>query len=280
MKKVAVCIHGELRHWDITSKIFNLWNKTFDDITFEFYLATWHNHNNKDLQKNITLKNYKEYTHEDMYINMSSPLSYYFKNIKIAREVPSYQHYYTFLLSKSVDLLKEADDNDYQAVILIRPDIFAGYDVLRFIDDKFKFREPNENINTVAFGDNIVYSESGSNYTQNRLFCNKDTLFIGSKNGILKFGEIFNDIFIKGKFPPIHLHGLQGEYLNWKRIHNKKHSNLRNELIRYKNNVKPGRPTPEGLQECLETFAEDLYKPENTENIYNIFLKNSKDKII
>ena len=48
MKKVAVCIHGELRHWDITSKIFNLWNKTFDDITFEFYLATWHNHNNKD----------------------------------------------------------------------------------------------------------------------------------------------------------------------------------------------------------------------------------------
>ena len=278
MKKVAVCIHGELRHWDISSKIFNLWNKCFDDITFEFYLATWENSTSKDLQKNITLKEYKEYTHKDMYSKMLSPFSYYFENIKVARGTPSYQHYYSFLLTKSVELLKEADDNDYQAVVLIRPDIFVGYELLEFIDLKFKFNVEGESLNNIEFGDNIVYSQHGTVYKQNRLFCNKDTLFVGSKNGILKFGEIFNDIFIKGKFPPLSLHSLQAEYLNWKRIHNRKNPNISNELIRYKDNVKPGRPTPEGLLECLETFGDDLYNLKNDNNIYNILLKHSTDE--
>ena len=41
MKKVAVCIHGQLRYWDTVSRILNLWNNIFDDISFDFYLATW-----------------------------------------------------------------------------------------------------------------------------------------------------------------------------------------------------------------------------------------------
>lgn len=275
MKKVAVCIHGQLRYWDTMSKIFNLWNSVYEDITFEFYLATWKDSKVKNIQKNLKLNSYKEFTHDDMYKKMSPPLKYYFQNIKEARITPSYQHYYSFLLSESVNLLKISQNTNYKAVILIRPDIFIYSDFFKFIYNKLNFNVENETHNKTEFGDNIIYSQTGSNYIQNRLFCNKDTLFVGSVKGAYKFGQIYEDIFEKNVFPPIHLHSLQAEYLNWQRIYNKQQYQLTNELVRDKNNVKPGRPTVEGLLECLQTYPESLFDLKNTHNIKDILLKHS-----
>jgi hypothetical protein len=278
MKKVAVCIHGQLRYWDTVSRILNLWNNNFDNISFDFYLATWRDSKTEGIEKNLKLKNYKEFNHDDMFSNMSPPLKYYFQNIKLARTTPSYQHLYSFLLSESVKLLKESNQTDYKAVILMRPDIFISSQFFNFLNNKLTFNIKNETSNSVEFGHNMVYSQFGSNYTQNRLFCNKDTLFVGSVDSITKFGNIYKDIFINSKFPPIHLHSLQAEYLNWQRIYNKENPNLENDLIREKNNVKPGRPTEQGLLECLHKYPKSFYDSKNYHNIKNILHKHSIDE--
>ena len=278
MKKVAVCIHGQLRYWDTVSRILNLWNNIFDDISFDFYLATWRDTKIESIEKNLKLKNYTEFNHDDMFSNMSPPLKYYFQNIKQARPIPSFQHFYSFLLSESVKLLKKSKQTSYKAVILMRPDIFISSQFFEFLNNKLTFNIGSETGNSVEFGDNMVYSQFGSNYSQNRLFCNKDTLFVGSVKSIVKFGNIYKDIFIKSKFPPIHLHSLQAEYLNWQRIYNKDNPELENELIREKNNVKLGRPTEEGLLECLEEYPQSLYDPKNYFNIKKILHKHSIDE--
>jgi hypothetical protein len=39
--KIAVLINGSGKHLDITQHLFNHWNKLYEDISFDFYLATW-----------------------------------------------------------------------------------------------------------------------------------------------------------------------------------------------------------------------------------------------
>lgn len=273
MKKVAVVMHGQLRHWEESSKVLSLWNSIYSDIEFDFFLATW-KEENKNIDKNLKLKEYCLYTKEDMYSNMQPPLKFYFKNIKQARPIPSYQHYYTFLLSKAVDIFKKHTlKNNYKAVLLVRPDVFTFIPTLNFIKQKLNFTVNGEDNNTVEFGNSIVYSLSGSTYNQNRLFCNRDTLFLGSVESISRFGEIYYDIFCKQIFPPKSLHSLQAEYLNWKRIYHSKSSELVHNLIRTRENSKPGYPTPEGIQECIDTYPTSLYDPNNHRAIIEIFKK-------
>lgn len=270
MKKVAVIFHGELRHWEQSSKVFKLWNNLYEDIKFDFYLSTWKDHQTKNIEKTLNFTDISLHSHEEMYKNMAPPLKFYFKNIKQSRGIPCYQHYYSFLLSKAVKLFKQ-NSNQYDATLLTRPDVFIFRPLIDFIKNKLNFNVENETNNTVAFGDKIIYSKSGSTYSQNRLFCNNDTLFLGSSRGIIKFGEIYNDIFVKQIFPPIHLHSLQAEYLNWKRIFHKKCGELDHYLIRNIDNAKPGWPTPEGIQEALDTYSVDLLNHINYMNIKNIF---------
>jgi hypothetical protein len=273
MKKVAVVMHGQLRHWDESSKVLALWNSIFDDIEFDFFLATW-KEENENIEKNLKLKDYRLYTKEDMYSIMQPPLRFYFKNIKQARPIPSYQHYYSFLVSKAVDLFKDyTSTNDYKAVLLVRPDVFTYFSTLNFIKKKLNFNADGESNNTVEFGSKIVYSRSGSTYNQNRLFCNSDTMFLGSVDSISSFGEIYYDIFSKQIFPPKSLHSLQAEYLNWKRIYHSKNAELTHNLIRTRENSKPGYPTPEGIQECISTYPTSIYDPDNHKAVIEIFKK-------
>jgi flavoprotein len=39
--KIAVCISGQARYWETTYKLFEHWNKIYDDVEFVFFLSTW-----------------------------------------------------------------------------------------------------------------------------------------------------------------------------------------------------------------------------------------------
>lgn len=279
MNKVAVVIHGQLRYWEYASKIFSYWPEAFKELNFDYFLATWEDEYSSSIESNIKFEEYALFTHYNMYKDMSPPYRYWFENIDQARGIPSYQHYYTFLLSKAVDLLKKKvqQGTNYDAVMLIRPDIFIFYYVFEFILEKMKLEVPHEPLNTIPFGDKMVYGLSGVTYSQNRLFCGKDTFFLGSVNSISSFGDIFYDIFTKSIFPPINLHSVQAEFLNWKRIYLQRQTAMDHKLIRTKENSKPGWPTPEGLSEVIDTFGPELYLKENNKEVCKIFLRNSNE---
>ena len=276
-KNIAVFIHGQLRFWDISSKILSLWNNISDNYYFDFYLATWKDENSKDIEKNLKLQNFSLHTTDEMYSKMAAPLTFYYKNIIQARTIPSYQHYYSFLLHKAVNNLKNSAirESCYDAAILMRPDIFIRREIFEFLDKKFNFEIEDEHNNTVPFGRKIIYSKSGSEYCQDSLFCGSDTLFLGSLKGIQAFADIYDDVFVKQLFPTYHLHKLQAEYLCWKRLYNKSNNEMNHHLIRSKDNVKPGWPTPEGLNEILNTLGKDLYLPENKNKVTSILDKHS-----
>ena len=40
MKKIAVCLSGQIRHWEETYPIFEHWNNLFDDVEFTFFVST------------------------------------------------------------------------------------------------------------------------------------------------------------------------------------------------------------------------------------------------
>lgn len=278
MKRIAVFIHGELRFWDVSSKIFSLWNKQSDEYKFDFYLATWKTEKVTNVEKYLKLENYSVHTQEEMYREMASPLRYYFTNIEEARGIPSYQHFYSYLVTKSVEALCKSTNKNrkYDAAITIRPDVFANVDVFKFFESKFNFTKKAEFNNTVPFGDSVIYSQSGTTYCQDSLFCGNDTMFIGSLNGIKTFGDIYNDIFRKQVFPPYHLHKLQAEYIHWKGMYNSKAVELFPKLIRPQDNVKPGWPTQKALEVILEKYGDNVYSRENVQDVNSILLEYSK----
>ena len=259
MKRVAVCLHGQLRHWEITSKIFSLWNLGDENIHFDFFLSTWDDNSFTELDIHLPLTKYSVHTHEEMYKTMTDPLKKYYRGMyEQNHTLPRYEHYYSFLVSKSVALLKESNVN-YDAAILLRPDVFVYPVFFDFLSDKFNFNVKEEPSNTIAFSDKIVYTKGGSYYSQNNLFCGSDTMFIGSPNAIKTFGKIYHDIFENQFFPNYHLHKLQAEYLNWQRIYNQVNSSINHRLVKENFIAKNGAPTPEGLEELLNKIGSNLY---------------------
>ena len=39
--KIAVCLSGLIRSFDVTSKLLKHWNTLYDDVEFYFFISTW-----------------------------------------------------------------------------------------------------------------------------------------------------------------------------------------------------------------------------------------------
>ena len=278
MLKVAVCLHGELRDWDICSKIFSLWNFSNPNIHFDFFLATWRDRHTADLGKYLLLKQMSLNSLDNMYYEMADTLKNYFQSHlnKIDSPIIQYQHYYTYLLEKAVELT-ELSTTKYNAVVTIRPDIFVHKEFFDFLINKFNNLLPNESGNSIAFGDSNIYSSSGTDYCQNGLFCGADTVFVGSLKGVTKFSKMFDDIFVKQKFPPYNLHRLQAEYLNHIKIYNSADASINGKINR-KVQTKTSHPSTAALEELYETYGKDLYKKDFKKEIVAIFKKHAKNE--
>lgn len=273
MKNIAVLFHGQLRFWKQANTVFSYWNSNNKNLNFEFFLSTW-NEDKKSLEEDtvIKLEDYSTFSTDEMYNIMAPPQKNYFENLVNAQGIPCYQHYYAFHVTKVCDLL-EKSNKKYDAVLIMRPDIFVFEELFQFFEDKFNFSLDGEVNNTEEFGANVMYSLSGTDYCQNSLFCSKDTLFVTSVEGIKKYGNMFNDIFVHQFFPPYTLHRLQAEYANWNKIYMKECSLLNHKLIRPLSNIKRGWPSLEGIEELISEYGQKLYSRLNTLEIGNIFAK-------
>jgi hypothetical protein len=279
MKKVAVCLHGELRDWNTCSKIFSLWNFANPNIHFDFFLATWGDKYTLGLDKYLPLKQISLHSVGDMYGEMNNSLKYYYEtqSKKVTTSTKEYQHYYTYLLSKAVKLTK-LSTSKYDAAITIRPDIFVFKSFFDFLIKKFNNNLPDEHNNSIPFGDNNIYSSSGTVYSQDSLFCGADTVFVGSLKGITEFSKMFEDIFVKQKHPPLHLHKLQAEYLNHKRIYNSADSSITGKINRKVQKKRNNHPSTAALEELYVTYGKDLYRKNLKEEITAILIKHTKNE--
>jgi hypothetical protein len=278
MLRVAVCLHGELRDWNTCSKIFSLWNFANPNIHFDFFLATWGDKLTVGLDKYLPLKQLSLHSVDDMYKEMNTTLKHYFKNKCKEDNSPIrlFQHYYTYLLGKAVKLAKSRI-TEYDAVVTIRPDIFVFTTFFDFLIKKFNNILPNEHNNSISFGDNNIYSSSGTVYSQDGLFCGADTVFVGSPKVITEFSKMFEDIFVKQEFPPLNLHRLQAEYLNYKRIYNSADALIIGKINR-KDQKKNNHPSSAALEELYVTYGKDLYRKNLKKEITAILIKHTKNE--
>jgi len=39
--RIAILLAGQVRDWNVCSKVFELYNSIYSDVEFDFFLATW-----------------------------------------------------------------------------------------------------------------------------------------------------------------------------------------------------------------------------------------------
>lgn len=262
--KIAILLHGMLRSWKECSTCFSYLNTVYDDVEFDFYLATWKDtnripknkgqHENFSDNKFLKLKKYKLYTEKEMIDTMA-----------ISFDSKKFTAPYSFLKQKVVELASSSKI-EYDACILTRTDVFifrelldsvrisALYDRLHSVPDK------TEHWLYYQLGDNIVYNSTGTCYENESLFVPRDLLWFGSQKAIFEHRSFFDDCYKFSKVLPQGIHGYNATWLQFKKLYNCKTS-VRDCVIVRATEVGKKRGSPDKLQlmQTIEKYGENIY---------------------
>ena len=210
--KVAVCISGESRYFDVSSKLFEHWNKLYDDVEFDFFMSVWDSKNrtfgkNPDYSKYKFLTKYEilEYNEIPEYVRNehkeSSALFYAYALYRV--------HKLRRSLAKSCTKVTKIEMNKvvetlpkYDCVIQTRPDIIVPKVLLNYI------RESMGHDHKEMFSPYMFYTSQGSsptNSSMNELAMADDNFSFAHPSAMDKFSYFFHDSFILGRNIP-HLH--------------------------------------------------------------------------
>lgn len=270
-KKIAVLLFGLLRHWEQCSTIFSYWNNLYNDLEFDFYLTTWEFTDQYPTEKGhisqlmdnskLSLKQVKLHNQDEPRSLTSGPIkSFYFSQeseTKKSRYVPSYCY-----LKSSVCKLVDDSKIEYDAAIITRPDVFVFIETLETLRKSIGL--PTVLLNdkscpNLELGHNIIYNSDSPKYKENGLFIDKDTLWFGKLDVVLKFKHIFNDAFVDYRFPAHRLHTIQPEFLLQRKIFSGSARFMSNVLVRTEEVSKGILPTPEVLDKLITEYGKDLY---------------------
>jgi hypothetical protein len=205
MKKIAVCISGQLRYWNRGSISFDIgnqaetlayppfkdWNNFSSEYEYSFFLSSWDN--NEYIEKDFDFLTRYE---------LIDP------NIK---KFDGNSERYTYLLQRVTELRNSYEKEnkiDFYAVINTRPDIVITYQYLELIERIFT-RKNNDCISPL-----LVYTQNGTSVNAhidhlNRRFDNlftDDTFTMGHPTIMDKFGRLYTYVYIDNKILTRHLH--------------------------------------------------------------------------
>lgn len=130
MNKVAVCITGEMRYWEITKHIFKDWN-------VDFFLTTWDTTNRKE--DNYPYKFHGNTDINDDILKTLSPKGYEFlsKEVENKFEFNMPKYYYLVYRSNLLKTQYELDNNfKYDCVLMTRPDVYYSKNLIRQLQSK------------------------------------------------------------------------------------------------------------------------------------------------
>jgi|TARA_R110000822_G_scaffold7588_3_gene31138 hypothetical protein len=147
-KRIAVCLTGEVRYWEITKHVFKDWN-------VDFFISTWDTTNRKE--DNYPYKFHGNSDINDNILETLSPKGYEFLSREIENKIKFHMPKYYYLVHRSNLLKTQYElDNDfkYDCVIMTRPDVY--YD-----------RNPIKQIKSQKLDELVLYSgpiNRGSEY--------------------------------------------------------------------------------------------------------------------
>ena len=205
--KIAVLINGSGKHLDITQHLFNHWNKLYEDISFDFYLATW--------QDEI---DYTEYKWIKSYVRLKEESCPYDLSTH-----PEGQHqpHYSYSLYKADQLRKESGI-EYDGVFQTRSDIYIFRELLDLLTSLYTVKQGvNQDVSNSQVAPRIMFTGSGNELLNGR-FWTEDYFFFGHPKAFDKFSNMFIDVWIKNELPDRLklMHVMQAEYLHKLGIYN------------------------------------------------------------
>lgn len=262
-----------LRSWKECSICFSYIEKLYDDVEFDFYLATWENTNrvpeNKGYHENLSdskllkFKKYKLFTEKEMIDSMAIHFKLYYNNNLENKK--NFIAPYSFLKQKVVELASSTKIK-YDACILTRADVFIFKELL----DKVRISALYDRLNSVPIeerdyiyhqlGDNIVYNSTGTRYENISLFVPRDLLWFGSQKAIFKHRSFFSDSFKFCKLLPQGIHGYNASWLHFKKLYNCRTGGDDCVIVRAtEEGKKRGTPDRFQLMQTVKKYGESIY---------------------
>jgi hypothetical protein len=172
MKKVAVLVGGQYRHFDIAVKSW----KPLIDYECDFYFSTW---DTTQLKTNL----HPDYS-EDRIIVTENMITDYIPNAKVkisieSQELPEIKGNGLKMLAHWKKLMDMVRGKDYDILIVTRPDVFFNPEIA------FGFFFDTQALNKDAlYGKTFIPLESNDRY-ENHLF--DDVFFMGYSNTVERF---------------------------------------------------------------------------------------------
>ena len=171
--RIAILLGGQLRHWDIVSKMFKLYNNIYTDVQYDFFLSTWDDGFDEidyDMNSYTFLTKY-EFVQPNPKLNDCSVSSYYY-------------------LLKQVNKLKNdyvTETNvKYDCIVATRPDIYFDLGLLDSINELIIGKKQHNFIPSMG-----VYTQTGTkpyvkiiNGEPEECYYSDDKFIIGSSNSI------------------------------------------------------------------------------------------------
>lgn len=272
--KIAVCISGLVRHWDISTKLFEHWNSLYEDIEFYFFLSTWdegcnwlgyHAHiGGNNIEKKIEKNDYSQYSFLEKY----EEVDYRRMDAEILLEMdnnptdnktgkPNYSlPFYTYSMYRCQRLRRkyEQENNmEFDGVIQTRNDQLVSKVTLDSI--RSLFYDAHILIHPKLFSGGspiVVYRD--------RLLMWNDSFSFAHRLSMDLYTEMYNDIFVQKTSQNLGMHYQNADQLMKNRIYNNP-LYIHNWFIRDSKTTfeKSGSPTESQLINLIETKGVDFF---------------------
>jgi len=230
--KIAIILAGQLRHWDITSKVFQMYNDIHPDVQYDFFLSTW---DDSYLSKDSKFKaNTKAIESNFSFLN-----AYEVVDTSIIGKYDEDYVRYPYLLKK-VNQLKNDYQNEYDikydCVISTRPDIFLSLQMLHRVNELIN------NTNSDQITPNTIYAENGitekltnipNSYIKEPHFLMLDLYVFGHENAINIHANVYDDMYVKKIQPNQGVHITPAEHIINNKLNCRPIGNLSVGIIRY-----------------------------------------------
>ena len=196
--KIAIILAGQLRHWDITSKIFQMYNDIHPDVQYDFFLSTWDDSyaNTKAIESNFSFLNAYEVVDTSIIeINGDDYVRYPYLLKKVNQLKNDYQSEY---------------DIKYDCVISTRPDVFLSYQLLHRVNQLIN------NTNSDQITPNTIYAHDGISEKmklKEHHFVMQDFYVFGHESAINIHANIYDDMYVKKIQPNLGVHITPAEHI-------------------------------------------------------------------
>ena len=181
--RIAICISGQLRHWDLTSKLFECYNKINPDVQYDFFISTWDDiweGNKYDLSKSEFITKYE----------LVDPDSNLF-------QTGFMQSLYTLKRVHELRNKHEVEFNvKYDAVFTTRSDIYISLNALDVVNVICNTENHEIMSSKIIYtvDSSVVHVESNGDVIHHEYFIGNDGLYVGHPNALDIYSNIYDDL--------------------------------------------------------------------------------------